>query len=167
MWQVREPMKRTRTHKSTMRRYKGPFEDLFETTNLYSEWEEGRGPALVSLYYDCKAKKSMRDTYGDRKIKKGEVMDLVLRFKDEYDHDENSHYYAFSESLCKRDETTIEEIRRIKRVMIDFQLRGDKAFKGIKDHEYPEDATMALIYDTTKLVCFMFHDPSSSDTDSV
>lgn len=128
--------------------YKGPIEDLFEIDNLFNQWDFDRDTSCqITLYYDCKAKKSMKCSGG--KIREGDVIDLVLHYKQCYDG-QYSHYYAFS----KRNKKLRKDIKDIKKMIKDDPDGGD----GLV-----EDAVMELTACQEAMV-FNFNDDSDDES---
>lgn len=105
--------------------YKGQFEELFETENHFNSWDDDRDASwLLSLYYDCKAKKSMKCTINGEKIKAGQVIDLVLLYQQDNGGD-RTHYYAFSKRYFDVDKETRKSIKGIKKMIKDDPEGGD------------------------------------------
>ena len=103
--------------------HKGSFTDLFHTLNIYKAWPI-ENDWLQILYYDCKAKKSMK-TYGrENRIEKGEVLDLVLHYQQDNGNDA-SHYYAVCELFCGSDKLMVEMLRHVKALVLQAERGGD------------------------------------------
>lgn len=96
--------------------HRGLFGDLFDTLNMYRAWPIANN-WMLSLFYDCKAKKSMKTSGRENRIERGDVLDLVLCYQQD-NGNSHSHYYAVCEAFCGADKRMIERLRDVKALVL-------------------------------------------------